>query len=79
MTETALPPEIQVEELAERRRAGEALTVVDVREDWEREIARLPETIDIPLAQLPGETGRLPHDGTHWPRFEAANWMCWSV
>jgi rhodanese-related sulfurtransferase len=64
MTVTAMPPEIQVEELAERRRAGETLTVVDVREDWEREIARLPDTIDIPLATLPGESARLPHDGT---------------
>jgi rhodanese-related sulfurtransferase len=63
MTETA-PPEIQVEELAERRRAGEALTVLDVREDWEREIACLPDTVDIPLAQLPGAVGRLPQEGT---------------
>jgi rhodanese-related sulfurtransferase len=62
MTEAA-PPEIQVEELAERRRAGEAMTIVDVREDWEREIASLPGTINIPLAGLPGETGKLPHEG----------------
>ena len=63
MTEAAPLPEIQVEELAERRRAGEAMTIVDVREDWEREIASLPDTVNIPLAALPGETGKLPHEG----------------
>jgi rhodanese-related sulfurtransferase len=64
MNDPSLPPEIEVEELDRRRREGEKLAVLDVREDWEREIARLPDTIDIPLASVPKRAAELPHDGT---------------
>ncbi len=34
--------------------AGQARTLlVDVREDWELQIARLPEAVHVPLAALP--------------------------
>ena len=63
----ALPLEISVDELARRRDAlpGErgGLTLVDVREPWEVEICRLPGSIDIPLALLPGRLDALPRDG----------------
>ena len=36
--------------------------VLDVREKWELEAARLPGTLDIPMAQIPQRLGDLPHD-----------------
>jgi adenylyltransferase/sulfurtransferase len=31
---------------------GDAPVVLDVREPWEREIARLPNTLDIPMGEV---------------------------
>lgn len=64
MSDSTLPPEIEVEELAERRRRDPVLAVLDVREDWERDICRLADTIDIPLAVLAQRAAELPRDGT---------------
>jgi rhodanese-related sulfurtransferase len=36
--------------------------VLDVRENWEREAARLPGTVDIPMAQIPQRLAELPRD-----------------
>ena len=36
--------------------------VLDVREPWELEIARLPATLDIPMAEVPARLEELPHD-----------------
>jgi rhodanese-related sulfurtransferase len=36
--------------------------VLDVRENWEREAARLPDTLDIPMAEIPQRLAELPHD-----------------
>ncbi len=36
--------------------------VLDVREKWELEAARLPGTLDIPMAQIPQRLCDLPHD-----------------
>lgn len=47
------PIEIDVEELAARLKAGEPVQVVDVREPWELEVARLTGTIDLPMSTLP--------------------------
>jgi rhodanese-related sulfurtransferase len=33
-----------------------------VREPWELKIARLPDSIDVPLAQVPTSLARLPRD-----------------
>lgn len=42
---------------------SEALPMIlDVREDWERDIARLNGTVDIPLGALPDRAGELPKD-----------------
>ncbi len=47
------PIEIDVEELDARLKSGEAVQVVDVREPWELDVARLADTIDIPMSTLP--------------------------
>jgi rhodanese-related sulfurtransferase len=57
-----VPLEITVDELARRRSGAEALAILDVREPWELEICRLPESIAIPLAGLPGRLDALPRD-----------------
>ncbi len=36
--------------------------VLDVRENWEQEAARLPGTVDIPMAQVPQRLAELPRD-----------------
>lgn len=41
---------------------GEPLTLVDVREDWERERACLEPSCSIPLGELPGRLDELPRD-----------------
>jgi rhodanese-related sulfurtransferase len=62
----ALPLEIPVDELA-RLRAAPAeeggFALLDVRDPWEVEICRLPDSINIPLALLPGRLDVLPRDG----------------
>ena len=61
MSATAIP-EIDVGELARRRASGEGLAILDVREDWEREICALEPAISIPLNQLPANLEKLPKD-----------------
>ena len=36
--------------------------VLDVRESWEREAARLPGTLDIPMMEIPQRLTELPRD-----------------
>jgi rhodanese-related sulfurtransferase len=36
--------------------------VLDVREDWERDAARLPGTLDIPMMEVPQRLAELPRD-----------------
>ena len=55
-------PEITVEELNHRRKAGEALLLLDVREPQEYEIARIEGARLIPLGQLPDRLGELRND-----------------
>lgn len=45
--------EITVSEVAARRAAGEALVLLDVREEWEFEQAHLEGATHIPLQQIP--------------------------
>ena len=44
--------EITATELKQRLDQGDDLQIIDVREDYEVEIARLPNTVHIPLAQV---------------------------
>jgi rhodanese-related sulfurtransferase len=48
-----LPMEIAVAELAERRKSGETVRLLDVRELWEFEQAHIEGAEHIPLAQVP--------------------------
>jgi rhodanese-related sulfurtransferase len=36
--------------------------VLDVRENWERAAARLPDTVDIPMNEVPQRLAELPRD-----------------
>src|ERR1700690_4326804 len=36
--------------------------VLDVRENWEREAARLPGTVDIPMGEIPQRLAELPRE-----------------
>lgn len=55
----AMPPDIEPLELARRLQAGEKLVIIDVREPWEVEIARIDGAERIPMNELPGSLDRL--------------------
>ncbi len=55
-------PEIEPLELKRRLDAGEALTVLDVREPWEVAIARIPGSLHIPMGEIPARLGELDPD-----------------
>ena len=46
-------------EFVRRRDSGELWTLLDVREVWEIEIARIHRTIDIPMADIPARIAEL--------------------
>jgi adenylyltransferase/sulfurtransferase len=48
--------------LQARLAAPDPPLVLDVREAWERDIARLAGTVDIPMAEVPGRLAELPVD-----------------
>jgi rhodanese-related sulfurtransferase len=54
-----MPGEIDVRDLAERIRSGKPLLIVDVREDWEREIGRIAGDVHIPMHTLPQRLGEV--------------------
>ncbi len=54
-----MPREMTAPELAARVRDGKPVLLIDVREDWEREIACLPGDIHVPLRRLPELAGDL--------------------
>ena len=60
-----MPAEIGAQELAEKIRAGKPLQIVDVREDWEREICRIPGDVHIPMNSIPQRAAevRAPEGG----------------
>lgn len=49
-------------EVAERLSTDSPPLLVDVREDWERELAAIPGSIHIPMGQLPTRITELPTD-----------------
>lgn len=74
-------PEISVAELARRRADGD-ISVIDVREAWEREICVLEDSLHVPLATLPARVDQIPRDGIiaiichHGMRSaQAVNWL----
>lgn len=56
------PISVTVAELDRRRATGEAITILDVREPWELDLARFPDALAIPLATLPTRVGEVPTD-----------------
>lgn len=55
-------PQIDVTTLDEMRRGGREVVVLDVREDWERQICRVDPSIDVPMAAVPQAVDDLPRD-----------------
>lgn len=51
--------QIGVKELEARRKRGESPFVLDVREGWELDIARLPDVVHIPMNEVPRRLGEL--------------------
>lgn len=45
--------EISAPELKERRDRGDNPLVLDVREDWELQLARIPDVLHVPMNQVP--------------------------
>ena len=45
--------DISVEELKARRDRGENPLVIDVREDWELQLASIPNVVHVPMTQIP--------------------------
>lgn len=56
------PLEIDVEELDRRRRSGEPLAVLDVREPWETSLAMIAGSLPIPMSGLPERLADIPTD-----------------
>jgi rhodanese-related sulfurtransferase len=51
--------EITVQELVALRAAGKPPIILDVREAWELELARLPDVIHIPMNEIPDRHSEL--------------------
>lgn len=51
--------QITAPELNARRATGTAPRVLDVRESWELDIARIPDVLHIPMNEIPGRLGEL--------------------
>ena len=56
-------PDLEVAQLSALMDSGAPVTVLDVREPWEREICALPNSLAIPMAHLPDQIEALPRDG----------------
>jgi rhodanese-related sulfurtransferase len=54
--------EISAPELKERRDRGEQPLVIDVREDWELQLARIPDVLHVPMSQVPARISDLSRD-----------------
>ncbi|HKU89075.1 MAG TPA: rhodanese-like domain-containing protein [Steroidobacteraceae bacterium] len=54
--------EITVQELKARRDRGEKPLVLDVREDWELQLARIPDVVHVPMSQVPARLGEFSRD-----------------
>ena len=56
-------PSVTVQELKRKMDAGEALTLIDVREPWEYDIAQIIGSRLIPLGELEERLTELPREG----------------
>jgi Rhodanese-related sulfurtransferase len=61
---TAIPENVDVQWLNAELEEGSPLFMLDVREPWERDIARIRESFGIPMGNLPSRIEELPRDKT---------------
>lgn len=54
--------EMTAAELAARWQSGSKPYVLDVRESWERDIARLADTIPMPMNEIPDRLDEIPRN-----------------
>jgi rhodanese-related sulfurtransferase len=54
--------QISVQELQARRQRGEQPLVLDVREDWELQLASIPDVLHVPMNQVPERLAELSRD-----------------
>ena len=54
--------EITASQLSARRAAGTAPRVLDVRESWELDVARIPDVLHIPMNEIPTRLAELDRD-----------------
>lgn len=54
--------EISALELKSRRDRGETPLVIDVREDWELQLASIPDVVHVPMSQVPARVPELSRD-----------------
>jgi rhodanese-related sulfurtransferase len=59
---TSTVREVSVQELQARRDRGEQPLVLDVREDWELQLARIPGVVHVPMSQVPARLGEFSRD-----------------
>ena len=52
-------PEISAADFLKRRAQGDALTLLDVREDWEISVASVQGVVHIPMAQVQARLSEL--------------------
>ena len=54
--------EVTATELKARRDRGENPLVIDVREDWELQLASIPGVVHVPMNQIPARIGEFQRD-----------------
>ena len=54
--------EISAPELQAKRARGEKPVVIDVREDWELQLASIPGVVHVPMNQIPARVGEFRRD-----------------
>ena len=54
--------EISARELKARRDRGETPLVIDVREDWELQLASIPDVVHVPMSQVPARVPEFARD-----------------
>src|SRR5256885_1219107 len=57
-----MPLEISPRDLAKQIENGQAIRLIDVRQPWESQLARLPDSLLIPLNELPTRAAEVPSD-----------------
>ncbi len=58
-------PEITPTALKQRLESGDTtITIIDVRQPWEVDICRIPNSLNIPMDDIPDSLDQLPREGT---------------